>query len=68
MRIDRMIAERERAGFKQAEFAREIGVSKQMMNAFEKGTRNPSGNVVANMAKALGCSTDYLLGLSDERA
>ena len=32
MRAERVTAERERLGMKQAELAREIGVSKQMIN------------------------------------
>ena len=59
MQAERVTAERERLGMKQAELSREIGVSKQMINAIEKG--------LVRMAKIFGCTTDYLLGLSDKR-
>ncbi len=52
---------------KQAELAREIGVSKQMINAIEKGMRDPSEKILVRMAKIFDCTTDYLLGLSDRR-
>ena len=67
MRAERVTAERERLGMKQAELAREIGVSKQMINAIEKGMRDPSEKILVRMAKIFDCTTDYLLGLSDRR-
>lgn len=67
MRAERVTAERERLGMKQAELAREIGVSKQMINAIEKGLRDPSEKILVRMATLFDCTTDYLLGLSDER-
>ena len=67
MRAERVTAERERLGMKQAELSREIGVSKQMINAIEKGLRDPSEKILVRMAKIFGCTTDYLLGLSDKR-
>lgn len=67
MQAKRVTAERERLGMKQAEFAREIGISKQMINAIEKGMRDPSEKILIRMAQIFGCSADYLLGLTDER-
>lgn len=67
MQAERVTAERERLGMKQAELAREIGVSKQMINAIEKGMRDPSEKILVRMATLFDCTTDYLLGLSDER-
>nr|DAP31248.1 MAG TPA: Helix-turn-helix XRE-family like protein [Caudoviricetes sp.] len=67
MRTDRIIAERERLGWRQVVLAEELGVSKQLINGYEKGTRQPSIQVAAGMAKIFGCSIDYLVGLSDER-
>ncbi len=67
MQAERVTAERERLGMKQAELSREIGVSKQMINAIEKGLRDPSEKILVRMAKIFGCTTDYLLGLSDKR-
>lgn len=67
MQAKRVTSERERLGMKQAEFAREIGISKQMINAIEKGMRDPSEKILIRMAQIFGCSADYLLGLTDER-
>lgn len=41
------------------------GISMQAVSAYEKGDRVPSGEMVAALAAALECSTDYLLLLED---
>lgn len=55
------------AGTNQSALAREIGVDRstvsQLLSA--AGARLPNGQVVAECARALGVSSDWLLGLSD---
>lgn len=63
MNIERIIELREKKGLSQAELAEQIGVTRQAVNAYEKGTRQPSPVVIVNIAKVLECTTDYILGI-----
>lgn len=67
MRIDRMKEEYQRMGLCQKTFADALSVSKQAVSAWELGRQNPSIALLSDMAKLFGCSTDYLLGRTDER-
>lgn len=67
MRIDRMKAEYERLGLCQKTFADAMQTTKQTVNNWELGRRNPTIQMVVEMSKLFGCTTDYLLGTSDER-
>lgn len=58
---------RERAGFSNASaFGREIGVTPTTVYRLESGTVVPSIETLREWARVTGCTTDYLLGLSDE--
>ena len=63
MNIERIIELREKKGLSQSELAEQIGVTRQAVNAYEKGTRQPSPAVIVNIAKVLDCTTDYILGI-----
>lgn len=52
---------RKRANLSQTELAERCGVSQQVVNAYELGSRKPSIEVLVLIAKALGCTTDQLL-------
>lgn len=67
MRIDRMQAEYKRLGLCQKTFADALCVTKQAVSSWELGRQNPSAPVLVDMANLFGCSTDYLLGRTDER-
>lgn len=43
-----------------------VGVSKQTVSNWEHDYRTPDADNIANLCRALDCSADYLLGLSDE--
>jgi len=43
-----------------------VGVTKQTVSGWERGRRVPNADDLVNLCKALDCSADYLLGLSDE--
>ena len=59
---------RNRNSWSQAELAERSGVSQNAISNYERGDREAgSANLIA-IAKALGCSVDYLLELSDEPA
>lgn len=53
-------------GYSQREFAELIGVTEVSMSRYLKGERMPKGPIVANMAKALHTTSDYLLGQEND--
>lgn len=54
--------------YSQREFAEAIGVTEVSMSRYLKGDRMPKGPIVANMARVLHTTSDYLLGQeSDEQ-
>lgn len=63
--LDRLREEREKAGISQRELARRCGLSPTQVYRYEIGDNEPSAVVLGNMARELGVTTDYLLGLSD---
>ncbi len=56
---------RETAKETQGELAELLSVSKQSVSNWENGNIRPTLDVVCQLADHYGCSTDYLLGLSD---
>ena len=60
----RLTAAREAAGISIADRA---GLSISTVYGYETGRRTPQADQLAELAKALGCSSDYLLGLVSER-
>lgn len=52
---------------KQAEFARRIGLPQNSYNRYESGERVPDIDVLSQMASRLNVSSDWLLGLDDDR-
>lgn len=51
---------------KQGELAERIGIRHSYMSGIENDKANPTGEVLAKLADALGTSTDYLLLLTDD--
>ena len=60
-------SERVRMGYTQKELADELEVSESSVYRWEAEGVFPSGTVLIKMHRLFGCSTDYLLGVSDER-
>lgn len=56
---------REKAGLTQAELARNLGLSRSGVNAWEMGLSVPSTPYVVELAKTFHVSTDYLLGVEN---
>ena len=50
----------------QTAFAARFGLKQAIYSHYETGRKKPSLEVLVHMARVLGVSTDYLLGLSDE--
>ena len=57
----RIAALRREAGFSQAQLAAILQISPSAMGMYEQGRREPSVQILVQMASALGVSTDYLL-------
>ena len=57
----RIAALRKNAGLSQAELAVQLQISASAMGMYEQGRREPSAQVLVEMARILGVSTDYLL-------
>ena len=64
-----MIAEkikllREKRNMTQTDVAKELGITRSSVNAWEMGISVPSTQYVIELARLFGVSTDYLLGLN----
>lgn len=62
---DRIKTLRESAGLTQAEVARQLGISRSGVNAWEMGLSVPSTQYIVELARNFKISTDYLLGMND---
>lgn len=51
-----------RKGLSQAEVAKALGVSSVVFSRYETGTRQPSIDMLIQLADIFGCSVDHLLG------
>ena len=52
---------REAANLKQVDLAEMAGITQAMLSQIERGTKNPSLQIAAEIAKILDCSLDSLL-------
>lgn len=57
---------RERAGHTQDSLAEFVNIHRRMITRYENEESSPSAEVLARLADALGVSTDYLVGLTDD--
>lgn len=53
-------------GFTRAEFAKQIGVSRPLIAAYETGTREPSIKNLIALVQTLNIDSNWLLGLSPQ--
>ena len=60
-------SERVRKGLTQAELADRLGVSVATVKSWEQSRSEPKGSSICEMADLFGCTSDYLLGRTDER-
>ena len=56
---------RKEKGLTQAEIAKILNIKQQSYLRYEQNTAEPSFEILINIARFYGVSTDYLLGLSD---
>lgn len=57
----RIAALRREAGLSQAQLARQLQISPSAMGMYEQGRREPSLQLLGQLARVLGVSTDYLI-------
>ena len=60
----RMRAARKARGITQTALAEAVGLCNTQLSSFERGVREPSLGNLRKIARALGVSADYLLGLT----
>lgn len=67
MRGDRLRELRDEFGYSRERLAVLLEISESSIPRYENGQNIPSADVVLKIAKLFGVTSDYLLGLSDER-
>lgn len=60
-------SERKRIDITQKQLAEKLEVSERTVARWEQGLLPPNANNIIAMGQIFSCSSDYLLGLSDER-
>lgn len=63
MVADRIKAIREQRGLTQADLAKQLGITRSSVNAWEQGISVPSTQYIVELAGLFKVSTDYLLGI-----
>jgi transcriptional regulator with XRE-family HTH domain len=65
----RLRTAREKAALSQTDLARQLGMTRQALSQMETGKRRHEGaQLLAALARSLGVSTDYLVGVTEEMA
>ena len=60
---ERLAALRNAQGLSQSDFAAKVGVTREMVNYYERRAKNPTADFVQKAAKVLGVGADELLGV-----
>ena len=64
---ERVARLREQRAWTQAELAEKVGVRTETINRIENGVHTaPRVHVLRALARALGCTTDYLVGMHED--
>lgn len=62
---DRIANLRKELDINQKELATKVGITEASLSRYENNLREPKGEIIVRLAKALETSTDYLLGVND---
>jgi transcriptional regulator with XRE-family HTH domain len=63
---ERLVRAREFIGYNRKAFADALGMSYRTVTNYENGSREPGHDYLIKVADFCGCTTDWLLGLSDD--
>ena len=63
----RITKARKELGLNQKELAKKADITEANLSRYENGVREPKSVILARLADALGVSTDYLVGLTEEK-
>lgn len=63
----RILYLRESLNLSQKELAKKAGITEASLSRYENNRRKPKADVITKIAEALGCTTDFLLGRSDNK-
>ena len=66
MTAERIQFLREENNLTQSDLARELGITRSSVNAWEQGISVPSTQYIKELAILFNVSTDYLLGLNED--
>jgi transcriptional regulator with XRE-family HTH domain len=66
LRVERLRAVRVKRGLTQRDLGAKCGLSSSVIHKYESGENDPTGGSLKAMAKNLGVSVDYLLGVTDD--
>lgn len=62
---ERILNLRKKQNLSQKELAEKVGITEASLSRYENNLREPKAEIIAKISEILGCSTDYLLGLSN---
>lgn len=65
MVADRIKKLREQYGITQSELAKQLGITRSSVNAWEMGISIPSTQYIVELAQTFSVSTDFLLGVDN---
>jgi len=65
--MSRLSEIRSATGLSQSDVAKHLGISRQAYGHYETGVREPDNATIIKLAKLYDVTTDYLLGISDEK-
>lgn len=58
---------RQQRGLTQLQLSQQLNITKAMISAYETGTRYPSFDILIKIARLFNVTTDYLLGLENNK-
>lgn len=64
---ERILNLRKELNLNQKELAEKTGITEASLSRYENNLREPKAEIVIKISEVLGCSTDYLLGRTDNR-
>lgn len=68
MQIKAIASERARLGWSQTDLGEKVGKDRQTISRWESDPTSMPISCLMQLARLFNCSTDYILGLTDERS